>query len=89
MEYKTQYAKLYSLYDYTNLNDTIGIASNYPNIDGTDYYSDPNPTPIDGIYYMEITPQIQELYSNILNGYNLIDKLPDIIIESTIEETIE
>ena len=75
--FKTMFAKLGSLEDYTALNNAIGKAKSYPDEKSdTFFYSDPNPTAVDGLYYVQITAEVQESYPEVLEGIELINQIP-------------
>jgi len=80
---KTMYAKLNDLESYQILNEEISTAKGYPN-NGTSIYSEPEPQSLNGLYFMQITPEVQEVYPETLIGITLIENLPqneeDIII---------
>ena len=83
--YTEKRAVLQTIEDYTALNDTIGDSYGFPRF-GTSFYSDPNPQPNwDGMYYMEITPDVQQNHAECLDGITLIDLIPTQIIQ---DETI-
>lgn len=77
--FKTMFAKLNSLEEYTALNNAIGKAKSYPDErSDTNFYSDPNPTDVDGLYYMQITAEVQEQWPEVLQGIELIENIPDV-----------
>lgn len=74
--FKTMYAVLPSLEAYTALNNAIGAAKSYPDEKSdTINYSEPNPEPIEGNYYMTITSEVQEKYAECLIGITLIENI--------------
>jgi hypothetical protein len=75
--FKTMYA-VCTIEEYQALNDEIGQAKSYPDEKSdTNFYSDPNPTAIDGLYYMQITAEVQEKYGECLIGITLIESIPN------------
>lgn len=86
IQYSTKFAVLDTLEAYQALNNAIGTAKSYPDErSDTMNYSDPEPTAIDGIFYMQITPEVQEKYPSTLNGIVLIDSIPVEVIEDNNE----
>lgn len=76
---RTMFAKLNSLEDYIALNNVIGKAKSYPdNKSDTVNYSDPNPTDVDGLYFMEITAEVQERWPQVLQDVELIECKPGV-----------
>ena len=74
--FTTKYAVLPALEAYTALNDLIGDGYGFPRF-GTSFYSDPMPQPNwDGLYYMEITPDVQQYHADCIVGTELIDSVP-------------
>jgi len=75
--YKTMFAQLQSIEQYTELNDRIGKAMKYPDEKSdTDNYSDLSPTPINGEYFMEITAEVQRSFPIVLVGVELVEFKP-------------
>ena len=75
--YKTMFAQLQSIEQYTEMNDRIGKAMKYPDEKSdTDFYSDPNPNPINGEYFMEITAEVQRSFPLVLVGVELVEFKP-------------
>jgi len=75
--YKTMFAQLQSIEQYTEMNDRIGKAMKYPDEKSdTDFYSDPNPNPINGEYFMEITAEVQRSFPIVLVGVELVEFKP-------------
>jgi len=78
-QFKTMFAKLPTLEAYTILNDAIGTSKSYPDErSDTFFYSDPNPTPVNGLYFMEITAEVQERFPIVLEGVELVEQIPEI-----------
>ena len=76
--FKTMFAVLSTLEQYTALNNAIGKAKSYPDEKSdTLNYADSNPVAIDGTYYMEITAEVQERWPSVLEGIELIERKPD------------
>ena len=75
--FKTMYAKLQTIEAYTELNNRIGKAMKYPDEKSdTDNYSDLNPEPINSLYFMEITADVQKRFMSVLNGIELVEFKP-------------
>ena len=75
--FKTMYAKLQTIEAYTELNNRIGKAMKYPDEKSdTEFYADPNPSPINGEYFMEITADVQKRFMSVLNGIELVEFNP-------------
>jgi hypothetical protein len=78
-QFKTMFAKLPTLEAYNALNDAIGTAKSYPDEKSdTMCYGDPNPTPVNGLYFIEITAEVQERWPELLAGFELIERKPDV-----------
>jgi len=78
-QFKTMFAKLPTLEAYSILNDAIGRAKSYPDErSDTFFYSDPNPTSVNGLYFMEITAEVQEKWMSVLGNVELVEQIPEI-----------
>lgn len=77
LTFKTMFAVLPSLEAYTALNNAIGAAKSYPDErSDTFFYSDPNPDPISGMFYMTITTEVQEKWPDLLTNIDLVENIP-------------
>ena len=79
IDYRNCFAQFGSIEDYTALNNAIGKAKSYPDEKSdTFFYSDPNPTAVDGLYYMQITAEVQERWPQVLQDVELIECKPGV-----------